>query len=77
MSDEGRYIAAVTVPDVWICYPWEATYVQFSLFLSSADKSHEEEVLICQTETSTSMTAFLLLSKNRLLDCTIINDYPN
>ncbi|RMD39866.1 hypothetical protein DV735_g5250, partial [Chaetothyriales sp. CBS 134920] len=22
---EKRYIAAVTVPDVWICYPWEAT----------------------------------------------------
>jgi hypoxanthine phosphoribosyltransferase len=23
--DQNRYIAAVTVPDVWICYPWEAT----------------------------------------------------
>jgi len=21
---EQRYLAAVTVPDVWICYPWEA-----------------------------------------------------
>ena len=25
MLDEGRYLAARTVPDVWICYPWEAT----------------------------------------------------
>ena len=25
MIDENRYLAAVTVPDVWICYPWEAT----------------------------------------------------
>lgn len=24
MIDENRYLAAVTVPDVWICYPWEA-----------------------------------------------------
>lgn len=24
MVENGRYIAAVTVPDVWICYPWEA-----------------------------------------------------
>ena len=25
MLDEERYLAAVTVGDVWICYPWEAT----------------------------------------------------
>jgi hypoxanthine phosphoribosyltransferase len=25
MINENRYVAAVTVPDVWICYPWEAT----------------------------------------------------
>jgi len=24
MINENRYLAAVTVPDVWICYPWEA-----------------------------------------------------
>lgn len=24
MLENGRYIAALTVPDVWICYPWEA-----------------------------------------------------
>jgi uncharacterized protein len=26
MLDENRYMAAVTTADVWICYPWEATY---------------------------------------------------
>ena len=25
MLDENRYMAAKTVGDVWICYPWEAT----------------------------------------------------
>ena len=25
MMDEGRYLAANTVGDIWICYPWEAT----------------------------------------------------
>ncbi|EXJ94338.1 hypothetical protein A1O1_02732 [Capronia coronata CBS 617.96] len=25
MINENRYLAAVTVPDCWICYPWEAT----------------------------------------------------
>jgi len=25
MMDEGRYLAAQTVGDVWCCYPWEAT----------------------------------------------------
>lgn len=24
--EENRYLAAQTVSDVWICYPWEATY---------------------------------------------------
>lgn len=24
MMDDGRYLAARTVSDVWICYPWEA-----------------------------------------------------
>lgn len=27
MMDDGKYLAARTVSDVWICYPWEATYV--------------------------------------------------
>lgn len=37
MMDEGRYLAANTVGDVWICYPWEATYVPllFSFFQES------------------------------------------
>ncbi|KAJ4554831.1 hypoxanthine-guanine phosphoribosyltransferase [Exophiala dermatitidis] len=25
MINDNRYLAAVTVPDCWICYPWEAT----------------------------------------------------
>lgn len=25
LLDDNRYLAAVTVPDVWICYPWEAS----------------------------------------------------
>ena len=29
MMDEGRYMAARTVSDVWICYPWEATDIDF------------------------------------------------
>ncbi|PKS10943.1 hypothetical protein jhhlp_002701 [Lomentospora prolificans] len=28
MHSEGRYIAARTVKDVWICYPWEATDIE-------------------------------------------------
>ena len=27
MMKDQRYLAAKTVSDVWICYPWEATYV--------------------------------------------------
>ena len=27
MLSENRYLAAQTVPDFWICYPWEATWV--------------------------------------------------
>ena len=33
MIKETRYLAAQTVGDVWICYPWEATYV-YSLICS-------------------------------------------
>lgn len=32
MIADGRYLAAKTVSDVWICYPWEATYVFLSNF---------------------------------------------
>ena len=27
MWSDHRYLAARTVPDIWICYPWEAAYV--------------------------------------------------
>lgn len=27
MLNENRYLTAVNTGDVWICYPWEATYV--------------------------------------------------
>ncbi|KAI9872275.1 MAG: hypoxanthine-guanine phosphoribosyltransferase [Pleopsidium flavum] len=38
MLNEHRYLAAKTVPDVWICYPWEATYVlSISISLFSPD----------------------------------------
>ena len=32
MIEEGRYLAAETVGDVWICYPWEATYETIFFF---------------------------------------------
>lgn len=28
--DDERYLAARTVLDVWICYPWEATYTHMA-----------------------------------------------
>ena len=28
MMDQDRYLAAVTVGDVWICYPWEAEDIE-------------------------------------------------
>ncbi|KAI0017981.1 phosphoribosyltransferase-like protein [Xylariomycetidae sp. FL0641] len=28
MMDEGKYHAARTVGDIWICYPWEATDIE-------------------------------------------------
>lgn len=31
MIKEGRYLAAKTVGDVWINYPWEATYVDLGV----------------------------------------------
>ena len=36
MMEGGRYLAAKTVGDVWICYPWEAKYVD----IISACKNH-------------------------------------
>lgn len=40
MIDDNRYIAAKTVGDVWICYPWEATYVLPPLSVNNLDSSH-------------------------------------
>lgn len=38
MLQSGRYHAAVTTGDVWICYPWEATYVSVpNTFLAGID----------------------------------------
>lgn len=34
MITAGRYHAAVTTSDVWICYPWEAKYVPFRQYTS-------------------------------------------
>lgn len=28
MMDNGRYLAAETVPDKWLCYPWEAIDIE-------------------------------------------------
>lgn len=28
MQTDGRYVAARTVKDVWICYPWEAIDIE-------------------------------------------------
>jgi hypothetical protein len=28
MLNDNRYLAARTVGDVWICYPWEATDIE-------------------------------------------------
>ena len=32
MLKENRYLAAQTVEDIWICYPWEAAYAAPELF---------------------------------------------
>jgi hypothetical protein len=31
MISTGRYLAAETVGDIWICYPWEAMYFPLHL----------------------------------------------
>ncbi|KAI9683077.1 MAG: hypoxanthine-guanine phosphoribosyltransferase [Trizodia sp. TS-e1964] len=37
MLDEKRYLAAKTVGDVWICYPWEATNIDEHDLLASTE----------------------------------------
>ena len=38
MVEQGRYLAAETVGDVWICYPWEATDIDEHDRLAASQK---------------------------------------
>ncbi|KAK2067286.1 hypothetical protein P8C59_001042 [Phyllachora maydis] len=40
MMDENRYMAARTVADEWICYPWEATDIDAHDALAAGQKVH-------------------------------------
>ena len=55
----GRYLAAETVPDVWICYPWEAMCVTLLCCLCCAAgqpaPAMSRDRLLTSAETSTSM----------------------
>lgn len=51
---KDHYVAAVTLPDYWICYPWEAQYVSCYCFALDCIIDHSF------TGTSTSTTATLL-----------------
>jgi hypoxanthine phosphoribosyltransferase len=42
MVDEGRYKAARTVGDVWICYPWEAIDIDEHDSLAAAQKGSSQ-----------------------------------
>lgn len=39
MIESGRYVAARTVGDEWICYPWEATDIDEHDRLAGQQKS--------------------------------------
>lgn len=39
MIDEGRYMAARTVGEVWICYPWEAIDIDEHDMLAANQKN--------------------------------------
>jgi len=41
MMSSGRYQAAVTVDDVWICYPWEAKDIDEQERLAAAQKTKQ------------------------------------
>ncbi len=43
MLDRGRYMAARTVDDVWICYPWEAIDIDEHDALSAKQKEPSNE----------------------------------
>ncbi|EJS43095.1 xpt1p [Saccharomyces arboricola H-6] len=36
MMNSGRYIAAQTVPDMWLCYPWDAEDIEEHTVLAKA-----------------------------------------
>lgn len=36
MMESGRYLAATTVPDKWLCYPWEAQDIEEHTVLAKA-----------------------------------------
>ena len=36
MMNSGRYIAAQTVPDKWLCYPWDAEDIEEHTMLAKA-----------------------------------------
>ncbi|KAI9828200.1 MAG: hypoxanthine-guanine phosphoribosyltransferase [Phylliscum demangeonii] len=44
MLDEARYLAAQTVPDVWICYPWEATDIDEHDRLAQTQQTQQQQV---------------------------------
>lgn len=53
MVDENRYLAAKTVSDIWICYPWEATSVApLCSFVALADSRRDidEHDLLAATQ---------------------------
>lgn len=45
MTDDERYLAARTVSDVWICYPWEATYAIYRIAESDGQKTDRMAVI--------------------------------
>lgn len=42
MMQQGRYLAAETVGDVWCCYPWEATDIDEHDRLAAKAMAREE-----------------------------------
>lgn len=49
MVNDNRYLAARTVPDVWINYPWEATYVLEQI--PSTGRTYTDEETAISTST--------------------------
>ena len=65
MITDGRYLAAKTVTDVWICYPWEATYV----FLATCPTPHTQTASFISLDPATSQAYILIpLTSSRDID---------